>query len=222
MLPGLPKKNNPAEISWKAALKENSFKIRLVIVALLFAAILFVFPFFFQHIEQREGLLLQDFIVDHVRPIDVSIPIFICIWGITFLMVYRCFRSPMLFLTGMYGFICLTLLRITTISLVPLNPPPGLIPLVDPISNFFYGKTNFVTKDLFFSGHTSSQFLFFLCLHKRSDKALALLSTLIVGSLVLVQHVHYTIDVLAAPPLTYICFLLGRKLATGRYRPHAG
>lgn len=211
------KENRTEALTWKTAVKKDRFKIRLIIITLLFAAILIVFPFFFQHIEQREGKVLTDLIVDQIKPVDVSIPIFICIWGITLLMVVRCFRNPMMLLIGLYSFIVLTLLRMICITLVPLNPPPGLIPLVDPLSNFFYGKSQFVTKDLFFSGHTSSQFLFLLCLHKRSDKILAFLSTCIVGTLVLVQHVHYTIDVLAAIPLTYLCFLLGHRIALGRF-----
>jgi hypothetical protein len=213
------KENKIEALSWKTAVKEDRFKVRLIIILLIFAAILAVFPFFFQHIERRDGRVLQDFIVDRIKPVDVSIPIFICIWGITLLMIIRCFRNPMLLLIGLYSFIVLTFLRMISITLVPLNPPPGLIPLVDPLSNFFYGKSQFVTKDLFFSGHTSSQFLFFLCLHKRSDKILAFLSTCIVGSLVLVQHVHYTIDVLAAIPLTYLCFMVGKKIATSGSKP---
>lgn len=212
------KENRAEALTWRTAVREDGFKIKLIVVTLLFAAILVTFPFFFQFIEQREGRVLQDFIVDRIKPVDVSLPIFICIWGTTALMIIRCFRNPMLLLIGLYSFIILTLLRIISISLVPLNPPPGLIPLVDPLSNFFYGKSQFVTKDLFFSGHTSSQFLFFLCLLKRRDKALALLSTAIVGSLVLVQHVHYTIDVLAALPLTYLCFRVGKRLAAGKNR----
>ena len=158
--------------------------------------------------------MLRDFVVEHLKPVDVSVPIFICIWGITALVIARCIKQPQLFLTALYGFTILTLFRMITISLVPLNPPQGLVPLVDPISNFFYGKSHFVTKDLFFSGHTSSQFLYFLCLQKRRDKAFALLSTCIVGCLVLFQHVHYTIDVIAAIPLTYLCYWAGKKLTT--------
>lgn len=209
------KQHNPPVLSWRSAVKETRFKTRLIIVTVIFAAILFAFPYFFQHIEHREGRVLKDIIVDNLHPVDVSLPIFICIWSITFLVAFRCLRSPMLFLTTLYSFIILTLLRMMTISLIPLNPPPGLIPLVDPISNFFYGKTEFVTKDLFFSGHTSSQFLFMLCLNRRFDKILAFLSVCIVGTLVLVQHVHYTVDVVAAIPLTYLCFLAGRRIALG-------
>lgn len=210
------KQNSIKLIPWKQAIQINLFKGKLIVVAVIFVSILLVFPSFFQYIEQRDGRQLNDFVVEHIKATDVSIPIFFCIWGITALMVIRCFKNPILLLTGLYGFIILTLMRMLTITLIPLNPPHGLIPLIDPISNFFYGKNNdFVTKDLFFSGHTSSQFLYFLCLQKRSDKMLALLSTAIVGTLVLVQHVHYTIDVIAAIPLTYICFLLGKKIAWG-------
>ncbi|WP_118951244.1 phosphatase PAP2-related protein [Taibaiella helva] len=211
------KGNTLPALTWKEAVKEDRFKTRLIVISLVFAAILFFFPFFFQHIEQRDGYLLKDFIVDHVKPADVSVPIFVCIWGITFLMIFRCIRNPMLFLVGLYGFIVLTLMRMLTISLIPLNPPHGLIPLVDPLSNFFYGnKSSFVTKDLFFSGHVSSQFLYFLCLLKPLDKKLALASTIIVGSLVLVQHVHYTVDVVAAIPLSYLAYRIGKRIAMGR------
>lgn len=209
------KENKAKAVAWKQAVRWSDFKIRLIAVFVVFIGILFLFPHFFQFIEQREGRQLNDWLLERLSPADVSIPIFLCVWGITALMIVRCVKSPMVLLVGMYGFIVLTLMRIVTIALVPLNPPSGLIPLVDPISNFFYGNNDFVTKDLFFSGHTSSQFLYFLCLNKKRDKALALLSTFIVGALVLVQHVHYTIDVLAAPPLTYLCYLIGKKLAFG-------
>jgi membrane-associated phospholipid phosphatase len=97
-----------------------------------------------------------------------------------------------------------------TITLVPLDPPAGLIGLVDPIGNFFYGKS-YVTKDLFFSGHTSTVFLLYLCLPGRKDRMIALAVTALVAFLLLVQHVHYTLDVLGALLFASIAFWLARK-----------
>jgi membrane-associated phospholipid phosphatase len=111
-----------------------------------------------------------------------------------------------------YGYILVSLSRMLTINLFPLNPPVGLIPLIDPISNAFYGKT-YITKDLFYSGHTSSIFLIFLCLRRRWDRLFTLIGTLLVGFLLLVQHVHYTIDVLGAFVFTYPLYWLGKRIA---------
>jgi hypothetical protein len=201
---------------WKQSWKDPSFRYKLIITLVIFGLILLVFPHFFNYIEQREGLKLNDPLLPLLPPIDASTPIFISIWGITFLVVFRSFKNPQLLLTGLIGFVILTFFRMTTIYFFPLNPPDGLIPLRDPISNHFYGETSFITKDLFFSGHTSSQFLYFLCLQKRSDKILALLSSLIVGTLVLVQHVHYTIDVVAAFPLVVPCYYAARRIVYGK------
>jgi membrane-associated phospholipid phosphatase len=100
-----------------------------------------------------------------------------------------------MFLTFVWSWVILSVFRMLTISLVPLDPPAGLIGLVDPLSNAFYGP-KFITKDLFFSGHTSTVFLLYLCLPGRVDKRLALLITFGVATLLLIQHVHYTLDVL--------------------------
>lgn len=99
-----------------------------------------------------------------------------------------------------------------SINLLPLNPPIGLIPMVDPLTNAFYGKV-YITKDLFYSGHTSTIFLIFLCLRQRWDRLMTFVGTLIVGSLLLVQHVHYTIDVLGAFVFTYPLYWIGKKIA---------
>ena len=99
--------------------------------------------------------------------------------------------------------------------MVPLDPPDGLIRLNDPLTSMVYGgKDKFMPKDLFFSGHTSNMFLMCLCLTKKTDKYLAFIATIAVGILVLVQHVHYTIDVLAAFFFTYIIYRVSKKSST--------
>jgi hypothetical protein len=92
---------------------------------------------------------------------------------------------------------------------VPLNPPNGIIIISDPLTNLFYGQ-HIVTKDLFFSGHTSIIVLATLCLENKKDKFIGIIATIIVASLLLVQHIHYTLDVIAAPIFAYLLFRLAK------------
>lgn len=118
-------------------------------------------------------------------------------------MVVRAAQNPQLFLIYVWSYFLLLIMRVLTIALVPLDPPAGLIPLVDPVSNFFYGE-KFVTRDLFFSGHTSAVFLMFLCLKSKTDKLMGLIATIVVGFLLMVQHVHYSMDVFGALVFAWI------------------
>ncbi len=204
-------------VSWKQAMQTKAFRSRLISAHFFLVSVILILPHFFDFIEDREGILLIDPFLNLIPAVDLSLPVFVCIWGTTALLLYRCASDPSMYITAIYGFVIVIFARIITISLVPLDPPEGLIPLIDPISNLAYGRADYITKDLFFSGHTSSQFLTFLCLTNRKDKIIALISTILVGSMVLVQHVHYTIDVITAPFFTYGCYWLGRELSLSRW-----
>jgi hypothetical protein len=54
-------------------------------------------------------------------------------------------------------------------------------------------------------------FLIYLCLQNKADKRLALAGAAIVGFLLLVQHVHYTMDVLTAPLFTWLVYRLTQR-----------
>jgi membrane-associated phospholipid phosphatase len=201
-------------ISWSDAWQEPRFRNKTIIALLLVTIILILLPTFFAFIEKREGMVLQDFVLDAIPAIDVSIPTFVVIWSMVLLVFYRIYQNPRLFLVIAYGFILMCILRVLTISLHPLNPPVGIIALKDPIANIAYGGNGiFITKDLFYSGHTGNMFLFFLCLQRKWDKIIALAASFIVGILVLVQHIHYSIDVFAAFIFTYFIYLGAKKLA---------
>ncbi|MEY3675832.1 MAG: hypothetical protein RJB67_322 [Bacteroidota bacterium] len=201
-------------ISWSEAWQLKSFRNKTFVALALVATILLLLPSFFAFIEKREGMVLQDFVLERLPAMDVSIPTFVIIWSVVLLVFYRMFQNPGLFLVVAYGFILMCLLRVLTISLLPLNPPPGLITLKDPIANIAYGGNGlFITKDLFYSGHTGNMFLFFLCLEAKWDKIIALIASFMVGILVLVQHIHYSLDVFAAFIFTYFIYLGAKKLA---------
>ena len=196
---------------WGEALQLPLFKRKLLVGLAFFITLLNVFPHFYQYIEKRNGIMNHDVFLHLIPAYDVSIPIFIVTWFMAGLMIMKAIKNPSVFLTFLYGFIILNIVRFISISLIPFNPPHDLIPISDPISNIFYGDT-YVTKDLFFSGHTATQFLCFLCLQKRLDRILGVIATILMGFLVLIQHVHYTIDVVSAPVFAYICYWLATKV----------
>jgi hypothetical protein len=201
-------------ISWSKAWQERRFRNKTIIALLLVTIILTLLPTFFAFIEKREGMVLQDYLLDVIPAMDVSIPTFIIIWTVVILVLYRIYQNPRLFLVVAYGFILMCLARILTISLLPLNPPTGIITLQDPIANIAYGGNGiFITKDLFYSGHTGNMFLFFLCLEAKWDKIIALTASFLIGLLVLIQHIHYSIDVFAAFIFTYFIYLGAKKIA---------
>lgn len=95
--------------------------------------------------------------------------------------------------------------------LVPLDPPIGIIPLRDPFVEGFFYDDKVLVKDLFFSGHTSNMVLLTLFMDIKWLKNILILASIIVGYLLLVQHVHYAIDVFAAPFFAYLAYRLSTK-----------
>jgi len=202
--------------SWRQAWQQPSFRARMIAGALIMICIAIVMPSFFDYIEKREGVALHDWVLHRIPATNVSLFISLAMWSAILLGAFRAIRQPLLLQLFLWSFILLTVTRLVSISLVALNPPLGIIPLTDPLANAFYGR-HFVSKDLFYSGHTSIVFLLFLCLDKKADKIVALVATLLVGILVMVQHIHYTVDVLFAPVFTLLCFY-GGKMITRDYQ----
>ncbi len=161
--------------------------------------------------------MLPDILLQWISPRDVSLPVFLLIWASFLLLFFRLIPDPDLLLLILWGYNLLTVLRMICIGLISLNPPAGLIPLADPLTNLFYG-THYITHDLFFSGHAATVCLIFFCLKRKADKYFTGLASLFIGLFLLIQHVHYTIDVLAAPIITYGVYRCARLLTRKEHR----
>lgn len=198
---------------WNEAWQNKLFRAKVVAGVATFIGVVLSLPYFFAFIERREGPVLNDFILKYIPAQDFSIPIFIIIWSACLLVIIRSIQQPAIFLTVLFSLSVILITRMGSIYFLPLNPPRGLIVLIDPLTSLTYGGRGiFITKDLFFSGHTSNIFMFYLCLQKRKDKAFLLLGSITVGILVLAQHVHYTMDVISAFIITYFLVKLVKKL----------
>ena len=191
--------------NWQNAYNTSLKRIKLLIGTILIVAIINIMPSFFRGIETRNGAVLNDWVLAHLPAYDVSIPIFAIIWGMGLLMAVRAFYKPAVCNTYIWTLILVCIARFLSLTLVKLDPPVGLIPLVDPLTGYFYGHAA-ITKDLFFSGHTSTMVLIYLNLEKRTDKIIAFIAALVVMFLLLIQHIHYTMDVLVAPVIVYCLY----------------
>ena len=195
--------------NWKNAGSSMSNRLKLIVGSALMFVIITILPFFFNSIQKRNGVILNDFVLAQVPPHNVSVAIFVIIWGMGLLILYRAVFKPDIYLHYVWALIVVCLVRMMTISFVALNPPAGLIPLTDPLTGIFYGESS-ITKDLFFSGHIATLTLIYLCLEKKTDKAFGLVAIIVVACLLVIQHIHYTVDILASPIITYACFRVTR------------
>jgi hypothetical protein len=161
------------------------------------------------------GIVLIDAVLTFIPPIDVSYLIFGIIYGMLVYMLVRTLKNAQLFLLFAITFVIETVLRMSTIYFVPLNPPLGLINLSDPLTEALVYSTNQpITKDLFFSGHTSTMVMIWIFLQKPTEKLIGGISCICLAILLLVQHIHYTADVLGAFVFTYASYLIAKKLIT--------
>jgi hypothetical protein len=189
--------------SWKAAFKDRTFALQFIGALAVFS----IFPFkadnYFQWIQLREGVQWNDPLLNAIPALNVSYPIFGIIYLSVIYLLYRLLQDPKRFVWFAWAFNLETTFRFLTIYFVALDPPVGLVDLHDPLAEFFiYGENMAITKDLFFSGHTATMVFVCFFLPKANERRIAVLASLVLASLLLIQHVHYSIDILAAPLFT--------------------
>ena len=157
---------------------------------------------FLDHIERRAGVILHDPVLALFPAIDLTWLTFLVIYAGLIIAIVLLLRAPEKFLLALQSYLVIACARMIAMALLPLDPPPGMIALKDPFVEFFASGTT-LTRDLFFSGHTSTLLLVALTVPGRAPRAILVLCTAVVGTCVLLQHVHYAVDVFAAPFFAY-------------------
>ena len=163
-------------------------------------------PIFFGHIETKLGLLLNDPVLNAIGPVDVTWISFTVLYGMVVLAIGRAVRTPWILLRGLHAYALMMVLRMFAMYAVTLEAPLDIIPLIDPVTSNFYPSDVPFCKDLFFSGHTATIALLFCISTGKAMRTLGFLATIAIGVLVIVQHVHWTVDVLAAPVFVWLAW----------------
>jgi hypothetical protein len=204
------------KVAWKHAWTFPAFRIQAIITMVIAFSFTIVFNKFFDFVESRQGTFLNDYILDQIPPYNVAWIVFFFLYsGIIFGLYYH-MSHPKTILIMFQTYILVTLLRICSITLFPLEPPAGYLPLREPFVQLFTSGGKIISKDLFFSGHMSTILSLFFASHRKYVRTFLLFCSLMVGMMVLVQHVHYTIDVIFAIPATYVVYFFCRKYIGGR------
>lgn len=200
-------------MNWKDFFSNKKNRIELIISLILLTITLTGLANFVNYIEIRTGFILSDPILNLFNPIDLTWITFGLIYLSLIFAIVTLLKNPQRFLFALQLYTSMTVVRMIAMFLLPLEPPEKMILLKDPFVEFF-GTGQTLTKDLFFSGHTATLFIMFLVSEHKTIKIIFLVITIIVAFCVLLQHVHYTIDVFAAILFTYACykFLLDLKI----------
>jgi hypothetical protein len=206
-------------LTWRSAWAKPAFRHTLLAGCLAGVVVIVALPHFFGWIEVRPGRLLNDPLLSHWGPVDVTGITFTVLYGAVLVVLASIAKRPLRVLHGLHAYILLLLLRMMAMAAFTLRPPPDIIPLIDPFTQGFYpGDTPFL-KDLFFSGHTATLMLMALLAPTRPVRWLALAATVAIGLLVLLQHVHWTVDVLAAVPAAWLAWKGGDLVLRGARLP---
>ncbi len=184
--------------TWQLFLRDKKSKTEFIITLTSLVVTLLSLTRFLSYVEVRKGVQLADPFLNFFDPIDLTWFTFGVIYLSLFYAIIYLINKPALLLIAVQSYIVMVLFRIAAMYSLPLDPPQLMIPLSDPFVEYF-GTGQLLTKDLFFSGHTATLFLLFLVADKNIIKAAFLTATIAVAIAVLIQHVHYTVDVIAAP-----------------------
>ncbi|CAN5386887.1 hypothetical protein BH10BAC6_BH10BAC6_03370 [soil metagenome] len=196
--------------TWRDVLGERSGQRALATTAIAFVLTLYGFSFFLGMVERRSGVVLADPLLAAFPAHDLTWPIFVIIYGSLVVAIVVLMRDPMRLLLALRAYVALVLIRMLCMWAVPLEPPLDMIPLVDPLVQAVTGAREALSRDLFFSGHTSILTLLACVMPQRRLQILFIVLASMMGCFVLLQHVHYTIDVLVAPMAAYAAYKLIR------------
>lgn len=198
-------------VTWQAALKNKRFRSVFIISVLTLAAALYFLPAFLEYVETRPGISFDDPVLSLFTAMDLTWIIFAVIYTALFAAIFSLFPHPrhLLFAIQLYSMMVVS--RIAAMYILPLEPPQGMIVLQDPFVEYF-GAGSALTKDLFFSGHTASLLIFYFSAENRKFKTAFLLLTILIAVLVILQKVHYTIDIYAAIAFTTACCYILRVI----------
>lgn len=147
---------------------------------------------------------------------------FFFVWGFAAFIALAAgaalWREPKRLGSLAFSFALLIAVRSVFITLTSLRLPDEALPISGYSLFDAVGTKLTFQHDLFFSSHTAMPFLAYLIYRGRALKLAFLGISLLMGATVLLSRLHYSIDVLAAFPITYALHRADRRFLRRPYR----
>ncbi|MCB0696669.1 MAG: hypothetical protein KDC07_04860 [Chitinophagaceae bacterium] len=200
-------------VAWKAVLRDRVFTLKLLLAPALF----FVYSAITQHIgnyvELRKGTQLHDKLLAIFPSFDFSVPVFYLLYISMFTLIITHLNKPRVILRVIEMHLLVAIVRQLCILLIALEPPAGIIVLRDLfLENTVYPHDAPLTKDLFFSGHVASIWIYFLCAQRKFLKVYFVAATLCMAFMLLSMRVHYSYDVYGAIFFTTLIYFAPSRI----------
>ncbi len=189
------------------------FSNKRYIASLLVAGVLLIAGLIINYYAGRYATLeasnsVNDLVLSNTPVFDVDA---IFVYGpfvVWLLVIYLGLRDPRKIPFVLKTVALFIFIRSVFVTLTHIGPFPDHIIIVTSshiINNVTFGG------DLFFSGHTGLPFLFALIFYKNMPlRIFFVASSIFFGIIVLLAHLHYSIDVLSAFFITYTIYHLAR------------
>ncbi len=187
----------------------KAFTVSVILSIVMFAVAIFINFCAGTYATEKASNSVTDIVLNNIRTYDVD-GMFIygtfIFWGFLLIVaLYHIHKFPFIIKTLSLFII----IRSIFISLTHIGPFPSQIQIMPTsiISKFSFGG------DLFFSGHTGIPFLIALIFWDIVPLRITfLLASLFFGTIVLLGHLHYSIDVLSAFFITFTIFHLAKYI----------
>ncbi len=197
--------------------EHKGFWNRERVISLVWTLVLFGIALTFQkfadnYVMSTGGTVVGDLLLSHIPTLDIDGIIIISTLLFTATTIILGIIKPQYILFMIKSLALFVMIRAFFITLTHLGiNPDQLVFNQHSIGFYFYDLLYNTKNDFFFSGHTGIPFLMFLIFYReRFWRWIFLGTSFLFGSFVIVAHMHYSIDVFAAPFMTYSIFSIAR------------
>lgn len=193
-------------------IKENFFSFLLSLI--FFGVALFVQGLADSYLLSIRGTAVNDLILDHLPLLDIDSLMIQSALLLTAISIFLAVTKPKLINFTLKSLALFIIIRAFLVSVTHLGASPQQL-LFD--SNDFgfkiYNALYNTTNDFFFSAHTGAPFLGALILwHEKPWRYFFIFASIISGASVLLAHMHYSIDVFAAPFIAHSIFMISKDI----------